>query len=74
MTLLHHRALLLVFLVSLEISYTSADATIEVYKIGNNGEPKDVYPLPECAGDCDDDEDVRILMYIYCFSFDFMTN
>jgi hypothetical protein len=38
---------------------TTADApTVEVYILGNNGEPEDVYPLPECAGDCDDDKDV----------------
>ncbi|CAB9516450.1 expressed unknown protein [Seminavis robusta] len=29
--------------------------TIEVFVLGNNGKPEEVYPLPRCAGDCDDD-------------------
>ncbi|CAB9516748.1 expressed unknown protein [Seminavis robusta] len=33
------------------------EATIEGYVLGNNGQPESVYPLPLCAGDCDDDED-----------------
>lgn len=35
----------------------AAEPTIEIYILGHNGHPKEVYPLPECAGDCDDDDD-----------------
>ena len=58
-------ALLLLLLSVCRTAAQSVNATIKVYKIGNNREPEKVYPLPECAGDCDEDDDVRDSMF-YC--------
>lgn len=58
LAVIRRQGLLLLLLAFLSSSRADSSSTIEVYKIGNNREPEDVYPLPECAGDCDVDQDV----------------
>ena len=49
--------LVIIPLCLIHASYAASNASIQVYLLGINGRPSDVYPLPECAGDCDDDSD-----------------
>jgi hypothetical protein len=35
---------------------------IKIDYLGNNGKPAEAFPLPRCAGDCDDDDDVSVAL------------
>ena len=38
----------------------SSTSLPELVTIGNNGSPADVFPLGECKGDCDKDDDCEV--------------
>jgi hypothetical protein len=58
MPLKNARAMIAPLLISILLLHqVPTSASIQLQVLGDNGDPADAYPLPECAGDCDEDSD-----------------